>query len=64
MTHDWLSQSRPRDEIMATFGGAEIVKRPDGRLEIRGGSEQEKAQAHDWMKLFLAQGQLTLKRVR
>jgi hypothetical protein len=65
MKHNWLSESsRPGDEVIATFGGAEIVKRPEGRLDIRGGTEQEKAQAHDWMKQFLTQGPLTVKRLR
>ncbi len=65
MKRDLIGASLRQDvELVATFGGAEIVKHPDGTLEIRGGTEQEKTQAHAWMKQFLTQGRLTLRRVR
>jgi hypothetical protein len=50
--------------LVANFGGAEIVNHPEGRLAIRGRTEQEKTQAHDWMKQFVSQGPRTLRRVR
>jgi hypothetical protein len=46
---------RPQAEMIASFGGAEIVKHLDGNLEIRGGTEQEKAKAHAWKEQFLTQ---------
>jgi hypothetical protein len=52
-----------RPEVLACFGGARIMKYPNGALEIEGGTEQEKTQAHDWMKQFLQQGPLTLRRL-
>ena len=55
---------RPKVELISSFGGAEIVKDLDGKLEIRGGNEQERTQAHDWMKQFLNTGPLTVRRVR
>ena len=54
---------RERVELIARFGEARLVKLLDGKLEIRGGTEQEKTQAHDWMKQFLTQGPLTVRRV-
>ena len=50
-------------EVVATFGQAQVVKYPDGRLEIHGGTENDKAQAHDWIKRFWQQGPLTIRRV-
>lgn len=47
-----------REELIAGFGGAEIIKHLDGKLEIRGGTEQEKTQTHEWMKQFLTQSWL------
>ena len=44
--------------MIAGFGDAQIVKHLDGKLEIRGGTESEKAQAHEWMKQFLTQADL------
>lgn len=65
MKHDLIGASmREEVELVASFGGAELVKHLDGTLEIRGGTEQEKTQAHAWMKQFLTQGRLTLRRVR
>jgi len=53
-----------RAEIVARFGDAQIVKHLDGRLEICGGSDQDKFQAHDWMRKFLAVAPLTVQRIR
>ena len=65
MKRDWIGATmRPQVELIAGFGGAEIVKHLDGRLEIRGGTEQEKTKAHDWMQQFLTQGPLTVRRAR
>ncbi len=44
---------RPREQLIAGFGDAQILKDLDGKLEIRGGTEQEKAEARDWMNQFL-----------
>jgi len=58
-------QKRMEPVSIASFGDAQIVKHLDGKLEIRGGTEQEKTQAHDWMKQFNIQSKpLTLRRVR
>ncbi len=53
-----------RAEIVAIFGDAQIVKHLDGRLEICGGSDQDKFHAHDWMKKFLSFTPLTVQRIR
>lgn len=63
MKHNWLNAERDREEVMATFGGAQIIKYLDGKLEIKGGTEGEKAQAHAWMKQFLDNPPFTLKRI-
>jgi hypothetical protein len=64
MKHDLVGiPERRREEVVAGFGGAQIVKLLNGKLEIRGGSEKEKAQAHFWMKQFLARGSLALRRI-
>jgi len=52
-------------EVIAMFGEARLVKHLDGRLEIVGGSEQDRADAHAWMKQFNIQSApLTLRRAR
>jgi hypothetical protein len=58
-------QKQMEPEVLAHFGAARIVKHLDGRLEIRGGTAEDQAQAHAWMKQFNLQSQpLTLRRVR
>jgi hypothetical protein len=52
-----------RPELVAGFGGAEVAKLPDGTLEIRGGTDAEKTEAHQWVRQFLTQERLTVRRV-
>ena len=55
---------RLEPELIAIFGDAQIVKHLNGKVEIRGGTEQERADAHVWMKQFNVQSTpLTLRRV-
>ena len=49
-----LWQMRNQDgELLASFGGAQLVKHLDGTCEIRGGSPEERDEARDWVALFL-----------
>ena len=58
-------QKRMEPEAIAMFGEARLVKHLDGRLELRGGTEQDRADAHTWMKQFNIQSApLTLRRAR
>ncbi len=52
--NDWI-KLRERQELIASFGGAEIVKNLDGSLEIRGGTQEEQVRASAWMHQFLLQ---------
>ncbi len=47
---DWMKQSNER--VLACFGGAQLIKSLDGRLELRGGSSQDRLAAKEWMSLF------------
>ncbi len=38
---------------LARFGTAELVRRFDGEVELRGGSRDERQDARDWLSLFL-----------
>ncbi len=40
-------------ELVATFGRAQLVKRADGRFELRGGGPDERFEAREWASLFL-----------
>ena len=48
-------QKRMEPELIASFGDAQIVKHLDGTLELVGGTEKDRADAHAWMKQFNVQ---------
>ena len=43
---------RDEGEVVAGWGEAQLIKYLDGKTELRGGSEQERAEAREWMMLF------------
>jgi len=42
-----------RGEIVARFGAATLVKQPEGRIRLVGGSESDRIEAREWVSLFL-----------
>jgi hypothetical protein len=53
LRHLFPELERRDNEIVAAFGQARLVKRLDCRFELRGGSEVERAEAREWISLFL-----------
>jgi hypothetical protein len=47
-----LESLRPQHEVVASFGGAELVRTPDGKTELRGGTEADRQAAMEWISLF------------
>jgi hypothetical protein len=39
-------------ELIASWGEAQLIKYLDGKAELKGGSEQDRAEAREWMSLF------------
>ena len=39
-------------EVIATWGEAKLVKYLDGKLELKGGSKDDHADAREWISLF------------
>ena len=39
-------------EVVAAWGQAQLIRYRDGKTELRGGSEQERAEAREWMSMF------------
>lgn len=42
-----------RQETIAGFGGASLIKNLDGRLEVVGSDKEERQRAREWADLFL-----------
>ena len=39
-------------EVVAAWGQAQLIKYLDGKLELKGGSKEDRIAAHEWMSLF------------
>ena len=46
-----ISESRHLT-LIARFGAARLFERPDGRAELRGGTDAERTEAKEWLSLF------------
>ncbi len=45
---------RPKDEqLIASFGDARLIKTSNGTLELRGGSNDDRTAAKEWISLFM-----------
>ena len=40
-------------ELIASFGAAKLVQRLDGKMQIQGGSEEDREAAREWVRQFL-----------
>jgi len=47
----WWRQSE--DKILTTFGKARLIRKPTGRIELIGGSAEDRIVAKEWVSLFL-----------
>lgn len=39
-------------EIIARFGDAKLIRFLDGKMELRGGSNEDQIAAREWMSMF------------
>jgi hypothetical protein len=54
MKHDWNRfTTHPAEDLIASFGDAQILKHLNGQLELRGGTAPERQEAERWMAQFL-----------
>jgi hypothetical protein len=50
-THD---ETRARGhEVIARFGEAALIKQPDGKWQLKGGSDEDRLSAREWISLFM-----------
>jgi hypothetical protein len=43
---------REEGEVIAFFGEAKLVRYLDGKCELRGGSEDDRSAAKEWISMF------------
>jgi hypothetical protein len=44
---------RAEAEVIAGFGGAQLVKHSNGKFELRGGSVEDQRAAREWVETFM-----------
>ncbi len=50
---------KAEDEIVAYFGNAKLVRLLDCRFDLRGGSDEDQAEARAWISKFMHGAELT-----
>ena len=54
MNMTWIaSLLSQKGQLIARFGGASLIKQPDGRYELQGGSAVDHTEAKEWISLFM-----------
>ena len=49
---------RDEGDLIALFGNARLVKRLNGKFELLGGTETDRAEAREWCSMFLHDAQV------
>jgi hypothetical protein len=49
---NWLLQVREEGELIACFGQARLMRRVSGRVELVGGSREDRGAAREWISMF------------
>jgi hypothetical protein len=49
---DLFPYFKEEGEIIAFFGEARLVKYPNGKYELRGGSKDDRLAAKEWISMF------------
>ena len=44
---------RDEGEVIASWGQARLIKYLDGKLELKGGSKDDRIEAREWISMFL-----------
>jgi hypothetical protein len=47
-------------EVIARFGQAALVKQPNGTWQVKGGSEDDRLSAREWVSLFMHEAVVNL----
>jgi hypothetical protein len=48
----FFPEFKDEGEVVAGFGEAKLIRFLDGKLELRGGSKDDRITAREWMSMF------------
>jgi len=54
-----LFSGRDDGEVLAYFGQARLVKKLDGKLELVGGTNEDRTAAREWISMFFHEAVVT-----
>ena len=49
----FFPEFKDEGEVIAAFGQAQLVKYLDGKLELKGGSREDRLAAKEWLSMFM-----------
>ncbi len=49
---EYLPPFKDEGKVLASWGEAQLIRYLNGKTELRGGSEQDRAEAREWMSMF------------
>jgi len=52
MNRNFFPFFKDEGEVIASWGGAKLIKYLDGKMELKGGSKEDHADAREWISLF------------
>jgi len=53
MRHHVSDNDQGKGEVIASFGEAKLIKKPDRKYELVGGTEADRAEAQKWIAMFM-----------
>ena len=48
----FFPEFKDEGEVIASFGDAQLIRFLDGKMELRGGSNNDRTAAREWMSMF------------
>jgi hypothetical protein len=51
-TRHFFPPFKDEGEVMASWGDARLIKCLDGKVELKGGSKEDRLAVHEWISLF------------
>jgi hypothetical protein len=48
----FFPEFKDEGEVIASFGNAQLIRFLDGKMELRGGSNDDRTAAREWMSMF------------
>jgi hypothetical protein len=49
---DFFPPFKAAGQVVARWGDSKLLRHLDGKMELRGGSREDRAQAREWLSLF------------